>query len=61
MASAINKDSNSIVEHLEEGKDYDLEFGETWIPTNDLHASKYSYHTIKCSSKTKDFSSRCSI
>ncbi|UJR16499.1 hypothetical protein I4U23_003401 [Adineta vaga] len=45
MAAATN--TNTLLEHLEEGKSYDLEFGETWNSTNDVHSSKYAYHTIK--------------
>jgi hypothetical protein len=49
MASATN--TNPLLEHLEDGKTYDLEFGETWNSTNDAIPSKYSYHTIKCDRK----------
>lgn len=45
-ASASN--SNPLLEHLEDGKNYDLEFGDTWNSTIDGSNSKYSYHTIKC-------------
>ena len=44
MASSITN-SNAILEHLEEGKSYEVDFGETWNSTNE---SKYAYHTIKC-------------
>jgi hypothetical protein len=46
MASATN--TNPLLEHLEDGKLYDLEFGDTWNSTNDGNTSKYAYHTIKC-------------
>ncbi|CAF0867155.1 unnamed protein product [Adineta ricciae] len=45
MAASTN--TNVILEHLEEGKVYDLEFGDTWNATNDGHPSKYAYHTVK--------------
>ncbi|CAF0922805.1 unnamed protein product [Adineta steineri] len=42
MASATN--INPLLDYLEDGKAYDLEFGDTW---NDGNSSKYAYHTIK--------------
>jgi hypothetical protein len=49
MASTTN--TNPLLEHLEDGKMYDLEFGETWNSISDGISSKYSYHTIKCNRK----------
>ena len=49
MASATN--TNPLLEHLEDGKTYEVEFGDTWNPVIDGHSSKYSYHTIKCRRK----------
>lgn len=46
MAASAN--TNAILEHVEEGKSYELEFGDTWHSANDGHASKYAFHTIKC-------------
>ncbi len=46
MASATNP--NPLLEHLEDGKMYDLDFGETWNTINDGNSSKCAYHTIKC-------------
>jgi hypothetical protein len=46
MASATNP--NPLLEHLEDGKIYDLDFGDTWNSINDGNSSKYAYHTIKC-------------
>jgi len=43
MASASN--TNPLLEYVEEGKTYEVDFGDTW---NDGNSSKYSYHTIKC-------------
>ncbi|CAF0888708.1 unnamed protein product [Rotaria sordida] len=45
MASMTN--SNPLLEYLEDGKVYDLEFGDTWNSINDGNPSKYAYHTIK--------------
>ena len=42
MASASN--TNPLLEYVEEGKTYEVDFGDTW---NDGNSSKYSYHTIK--------------
>ncbi len=46
MASTTN--TNPLLEHLEDGKIYDLDLGETWNSINDGNTSKYAYHTIKC-------------
>jgi hypothetical protein len=46
MASATNP--NPLLEHLEDGKIYDLDFGDTWNSIIDGNSSKYAYHTIKC-------------
>ncbi len=46
MASAAN--TNPLLEHLDDGKIYDLDFGDTWNSMNDGNTSKYAYHTIKC-------------
>jgi len=53
MASAMN--TNPLLEHLEDGKIYDLDLGETWNSINDGNTSKYAYHTIKCMTKTSLF------
>jgi hypothetical protein len=53
MASATN--TNPVLEHLEDGKTYDLDFGDTWNTVNDGNTSKYAYHTIKCNLKTIHF------
>ncbi|CAF1197661.1 unnamed protein product [Rotaria sp. Silwood1] len=45
MASMTN--TNPLLEYLEDGKAYDLEFGDTWNSINDGNSSKYAYHTIK--------------
>jgi hypothetical protein len=49
MASATN--TNPLLDHLEDGKIYDLDFGDTWNSMNDGNTSKYAYHTIKCNKK----------
>lgn len=48
-SSAMN--TNPLLEHLEDGKIYDLDLGETWNSMNDGNTSKYAYHTIKCKTK----------
>lgn len=53
MASAPN--SNPVLDYLEDGKAYELDFGETWNSISDGSSSKYAYHTIKCSFKTSFF------
>jgi hypothetical protein len=53
MASATN--TNPLLEHLEDGKIYDLDFGDTWNSVNDGNSSKYAYHTIKCNRKSTIF------
>lgn len=46
MASA-SANTNSILDHLELGRSYDLEFGDTWNSSNDSNPSKHAFHTIK--------------
>ncbi|CAF1298079.1 unnamed protein product [Rotaria magnacalcarata] len=45
MASAPN--TNPLLEYLDDGKAYELDFGDTWNSINDGNSSKYAYHTIK--------------
>jgi hypothetical protein len=49
MASS---NANTILEQLEDGRNYDLEFGETWNGANDGHSSRYAFHTVKCKNET---------